>query len=119
MAVYDKAHELARDLKNSPEYHEYMKIKKEVEAEPMTRKMLVDFMRGQFELQSRHMRGEQISTDEMEKFKKLSEVVQMNRKVMQYIEAEQRVAVLLEDVQRILIEGMEIGFKEVFEGLQS
>lgn len=115
MAVYDKAYELAQDLKQSSEYQQYMQVKKDVDAEPMTRKMLIDFMKKQFEIQSRQMTGEQISADELDKFKKLAELVQMNRTAIRYIEAEQRIAVLMQDVQRILMEGLEIGFKEVFE----
>jgi cell fate (sporulation/competence/biofilm development) regulator YlbF (YheA/YmcA/DUF963 family) len=115
MAVYDKAYELANDLKQSSEYQQYIQVKREVDAEPMTKKMLLDFMKKQFELQSIQLRGEQVSADEMEKFKKLAELIQMNRTAVRYIEAEQRIAVLIQDVQRILIEGMEIGYKEVFE----
>lgn len=117
MAVYDKAYDLANDLKNSPEYMEYMRVKKEVEAEPTSKKMLVDFMRKQYELQTRQMMGEQISPAEMDKFKELASVVQLNRTVTRYLEAEQRIAVLLQDVQKILFDKMEVGFKEVFEGL--
>lgn len=115
MAVYDKAYELANDLKQSTEYQHYMQVKQEVEAEPMTRKMLIDFMKKQFEIQTRQMTGQQVPADELDKFKKLADLVQMNRTALRYIEAEQRIAVLIQDVQRILMEGMEIGYKEVFD----
>lgn len=115
MAAYDKAYELVNDLKQSSEYQNYMQVKRDVEGEPMTRKMLIDFMKTQYDIQVRQMRGEQISANELEKFKKVAELIQMNRTALRYMEAEQRIAVLMQDVQRVLMEGLEIGFKEVFE----
>lgn len=117
MAVYDLANELAREIKNSPEYREYLKVKKDVEAEPTTKKMLVDFMKMQFELQSRQMTGQKLEEAEIEKFRKLAEIVQLNKTIREYIEMEQRIAVMLNDLQRIMAGDLEVGFPEIFENL--
>lgn len=117
MSVYDLANELARELKNSPEYREYLKVKKEIEAEPTTKKMMVDFMKMQFELQSRQMMGQKLEDAEVEKFRNLAEIVQLNKDIRDYIEKEQRIAIMVNDLQRIITGDLEVGFPEVFENL--
>ncbi|AZR73809.1 hypothetical protein BBF96_10680 [Anoxybacter fermentans] len=115
MSVYDKAYELAREIKNSNEYQDYLKVKKEVEADETTKKMLLDYQRKQFELQSKQMMGQKLEDAEVEQFEKLAEVVQMNITIRRYLELERRLIVMMNDVQRIITGDLEIGFKEIFE----
>lgn len=117
MSVYDQAHALARELKESTEYKEYLKVKKEIEADGVTKKMLLDFQRKQYQLQAKQMMGQELSEEEIDKFKKLVELVQMNRAIGNYLELEQRLAIMLNDVQEIISGGLEVGFKELIEEL--
>ncbi len=117
MSVYDQAHALAQELKNSPEYQEYLKVKKQVEADGVTKKMLLDFQRKQYQLQAKQMMGQKLSEEEVEKFQKLVEVVQMNHTIGRYLELEQRLAIMLNDIQKIISGDLEVGFKELLEEL--
>ncbi|MCK4259693.1 MAG: YlbF family regulator [Halanaerobiales bacterium] len=118
MAVYDQAHLIAQELKNSPEYQEYMKVKGEIEKEDVTKKMLLDFQRKQIKLQSKQMMGQKLEDTEMDKLRKLAEVVQMNRLIGRYLELEQRMGIMLNDLQKIIFGSLEIGFKELFEEVE-
>lgn len=115
MSVYDQAHFLASEIKNSPEYQAYLQIKKEVEADATTKNMLFDLQRKNIEIQTKAMKGQEVPPEEIEQYKKLVEIVQMNRTISQYLEAEQRLVVLMNDVQRIISTGLEIGFKEILD----
>ena len=117
MSVYDLANELAREVKNSPEYREYLKVKKDIEADPAAKRMLFDFMQLQIELQSRQVMGQKVEEAELQKLRSVAEIVQMNRTVCDYVEKEQRIAIILNDIQRILTGDLEVGFPELFENM--
>lgn len=117
MSVYDQAHALNRELKASPEYQEYIQVKKEIEANGVTKKMLLDFQRKQYELQAKQMMKQEVSEAEMEQFRKLAEIVQMNQTIGHYIELEQRLGLMLNDLQKIISSDLEIGFKELLAEL--
>ena len=117
MSVYDQAHALNRELKGSPEYQEYLQIKKEIETNEITKKMLLDFQRQQYQLQAKQMMKQEVLESEKEKFQKLVEVVQMNQTISRYLELEQRLALMLNDLQKIISGDLEIGFKELLAEL--
>lgn len=117
MSVYDLAHGLNRELKASPEYQEYVRVKKEIEANGVTKKMLLDFQRQQYQLQAKQMMKQEVQEAEMEKFQKLVEVVQMNQTISRYLELEQRLGLMLNDLQKIISNDLEIGFKELLAEL--
>jgi cell fate (sporulation/competence/biofilm development) regulator YlbF (YheA/YmcA/DUF963 family) len=104
MNVYDKAYELARALKESVELKELKQAKAQIDADPDTKRMFDDFRERQMELQKKMMSGEMPPKEDMEKMEKLYEVVGLNPAIRKLFEAERRLSVIMEDVQRIIAE---------------
>ena len=88
MNVYDKAHELARELKNSPEYQEYQRCK-EVAMENETQKALIqEYKKLQFQLQVSVAGGGKPDPAEMERLQKIMAVLQLSQDATRYLMAE-------------------------------
>lgn len=58
--IYDKAHELARALKFSPEHKQYQEAKEKIGKNPENMKILKDFHLKQLEIQTMQMMGQEI-----------------------------------------------------------
>ncbi|BCG58469.1 MULTISPECIES: YlbF family regulator [Paenibacillus] len=107
MNIYDKAHELARAIKESSEVADISAALKLVEADPSSKEMLDNFRSSQQELQERMMSGEMPAQEEMEKMEKLFEVLNMNLSIRRLFEAERRLSVIIEDVNKIITGSLE------------
>ncbi|MCL6453298.1 MAG: YlbF family regulator [Alicyclobacillus sp.] len=103
MNPYDKAHELARAVQALPQYQELRDLRRRIEGDPATLRMLQDFRGRQMELQAKQWMGQEIPAAEAETLRKLAEVVSLNRDVSQYLELEGYLERVLSDVQEILM----------------
>ncbi|MEW9698302.1 YlbF family regulator [Paenibacillus sp. SI8] len=111
MNVHDKAYDLARAIKESSEYKDMKDSRSKVEADPSSKTMLDDFRKRQTELQQKMMAGEMPPQDEMEQVQKLYEVLALNPNINRLFDAERRLSLVLEDVQRIIAEPLEAMLK--------
>src|SRR5690606_34602272 len=102
MNIYDKAHELAKALKESQEVADITAAMKLVDADPESKRMLDDFRLQQNEVQQRMMNGDMPSAEEMEKMEKLFEVLSLNLNIRRLFDAEQRLSVIIQDVNKII-----------------
>lgn len=109
MSTYDLAHKLADEIKNSDEYEKYQEKKKAILDDEKAKDMLLDYQKQEQKLQSKQMAGEELTEEEKEKFENLRNLIQMNNKISEYLEAEQRVSVMLNDLQRILFGDLDFG----------
>ena len=108
MNVYDKAHELARELKNSPEYQEYQRCK-EVAMENETHKALIqEYKKLQFQLQVSVAGGGKPDPAEMERLQKIMAVLQLSQDATRYLMAEFQLQKMLADIYKILGEAVDI-----------
>ncbi|TDG00668.1 YlbF family regulator [Paenibacillus piri] len=107
MNIYDKAYDLARALRESSELKEVKAINDQIKAEPQSKRMLDDFRQRQMELQQKMMSGDMPSKDDMDKMEKLYEVINLNPALHRLFEAERRLGVVMEDVQRIISEPLQ------------
>ena len=108
MNVYDKAHELARELKNSPEYQEYQRCK-EVAMENETQKALIqEYKKLQFQLQVSVAGGGKPDPAEMERLQKIMAVLQLSQDAIRYLMAEFQLQKMLADIYKILGEAVDI-----------
>lgn len=106
MSIHDKAHELAKAIKESTEVADITNAMKLVEADPEAKAMLDNFRNGQLELQQRMMSGDMPPQEEMEKMEKLFEVLNMNLGIRRLFDAERRLSVVIEDVNKIITESL-------------
>ncbi|WP_442601485.1 YlbF family regulator [Paenibacillus sp. KN14-4R] len=102
MNLHDKAYELAKAIRSCPEYQAMHAAKEKVEADADSKKMLEDFRTRQAELQNQMMTGQMPEEEEMQKLQKLFEVVGLNPVIAELFDAERRLSVMMEDVQKII-----------------
>ncbi|AIQ63359.1 hypothetical protein D3C81_100560 [compost metagenome] len=107
MNVYDKAHELAKAIRESGEVADISAAMAIIEADLPSKEMLDNFRSSQQELQARMLAGEMPDQEEMEKMEKLFEVLNMNLSIRRLFEAERRLSVVIEDVNKIISGSLE------------
>ncbi|HEY3368491.1 MAG TPA: YlbF family regulator [Symbiobacteriaceae bacterium] len=109
--VHDYAHSLARALKESPENATYQAARKHIEAKPQAKEMVLDFHKKQIELQSLSIQGKEPTEQQKESLQRLYTVINGDPDVREFLAAEQRLGVLMNDIYKILGEAidMEVG----------
>ncbi len=106
--VYDVARDLANGLKEVEEVKEYERIKEEISSNSDLVDMINDFREKQLQIQTRQMMGEELDQESLADFQKLSSVAMANPKVAEYISAEYRVSILLQDIYKIIGEAVSL-----------
>ncbi|RXM58069.1 YlbF family regulator [Clostridium tetani] len=108
MNLYDKAHELARVLKDCPEVVELRNTSVKMKENEDNLRMLKDFRQLQYEAYYEQLNNEKISEETETKLNKLGSIIAMNKTVSNYLEAESRFAVIWEDLIKILNEAVDV-----------
>ena len=104
MNPYDQAHALARALKQSEEYREYMRLK-EIAYDDGTNKALLDeYKRLQFRMQAKLASGETMPEEDLQRLQQIGALLQFNPDVSAYLMAEFRFQRMLSDIFKILAE---------------
>lgn len=106
MNVYDQAHNLARAIKESEEFKQYDYLKKVIDQNENLSKMVKDFQAKQFELQAKQMMGEEMTPDMMQSVQELYQIIMTDPTAAQYMQAEMRFSLMMNDVYKILGEVM-------------
>ena len=107
MNVYDTANRLASELKSSPEYLEYKKLREELNANIEFKEKMAEFEKARYDVQLEALKGEEQQKAKMEEAQKIySELIQseFGRK---YFDAELKFNVLLADVNKIIAESVQ------------
>ena len=108
MNPYDAAHNLARSIRQAPEYAAFKEAKDQIKSEPSAKKMLLDFRRQQFKLQKQLLAGLEIAPEQQEKLEKLYQVISLNLFIKRYMDAEHRLSILMSDIHKIIAEAVEL-----------
>ncbi|MEJ8306935.1 YlbF family regulator [Saccharibacillus sacchari] len=104
--VYDKAHDLAKSLQESQEVQDITAALKLIEVDPESKRMLDDFRTRQMNIQQRIMGGDVPPQEEMEQMEKLFEVLSLNLNIRRLFESEQRLSVIIQDVNKIISDSL-------------
>ncbi|MEF2968844.1 YlbF family regulator [Paenibacillus sp. M1] len=107
MNIYDKANELAKALRESQEVADITAAMKLVEADPESKRMLDDFRVRQSGMQQAMMNGEMPAQEEMEKMEKLFDTLSLNLNIRRLFEAEQRLSVIIQDINKIITDSLQ------------
>ena len=102
MVVYDKAHELANEIKKSDEYIKYKEIKEKVYANEELKQKIKDFDKVRYEMQVLTLQGEKQDEARMAELQKQYTELMENEDAKQYFELELRFNVVLADVNKII-----------------
>jgi cell fate (sporulation/competence/biofilm development) regulator YlbF (YheA/YmcA/DUF963 family) len=106
MNVYDEAHSLARAIKESNEFLEFDKVRKEVEADTEVSQMIADMQKLQLEIQTAQMTGQQPSEEVMGRIQSLSTMLATKPLAAKFMQAEAAFSVMMNDVFQIIGEAM-------------
>lgn len=106
--VHDYAHNLARALKESPENRAFQAARAKIKGNKAAEQMLTDFHKKQLELQSLSLQGKEPTAEQKEALERLYNIIQTNLDVREYLMAEQRLGVLLQDVNKIIADAIDV-----------
>ncbi len=108
MNIYDKAHELAREISSSDEYRKYKELKDELYQNEASRSLIKQYKKLQFEAQAQIMSGSQPGSETMDKLKKLGDVLQFNPKASEFFIAEYKLNTMISDIYKIIGDACDI-----------
>lgn len=106
MNVYDEAHSLARAIKESNEFLEFDKVRKEVEEDKEVSEMIADMQKLQIELQTAQISGQQPPEDLISRIQSLSTMLATKPLAARFMQAEATFSVMMNDVFQIIGEAM-------------
>lgn len=106
MNVYDEAHGLARAIKESNEFKEFDRMRKEVEQDADVSQMLGELQKLQIELQTAQMTGNQPNADMMSRMQSLSTMLATKPLAAKFMQTEAAFSVMMNDVFRIIGEAV-------------
>ncbi|MFW6035353.1 MAG: YlbF family regulator [Halothermotrichaceae bacterium] len=112
MSVYDNAHRLKANLLKSDEYTEYQEIRKKILDDENTKEMLLDYQQMQIKLQTKQMSGQELTDEDKEKLENLRKIIELNNNIKKYLQAEYRMSIMLNDIQKIIFEDLEMGISK-------
>jgi cell fate (sporulation/competence/biofilm development) regulator YlbF (YheA/YmcA/DUF963 family) len=106
MNVYDEAHSLANAIKESNEFKEFDRIRKEVDKDKECSDMLKELTELQVQLQTAQLTGQQPDKDVFARFQSLSTMVMTKPLAAQYMQAQMAIATMMNDVFGIVGEAI-------------
>lgn len=108
MKVYDAAHNLAKELKESPEFKELNELLKKINSEKDVKKMFEDIKTRQLEIQRAQIMGQPVEDEKKKKLEELFKIAVMNKNIAAYFQTEYKFAQMMDDVSKIISEAVEI-----------
>lgn len=109
MYVYDRANELAKDIRDSEEFKAYKALKDQVYADETTKNLIKQYRSLQLEAQAAIMAGKEPGEELMDKTKKLGEVLAFNKIVTEFFAAEYKFQTVISDIYKIIADACEFG----------
>ena len=109
MNVYDQAHGLAKAVKESEEFKQYDQLKTSIDANESLSKMVKDFQAKQLEFQTKQMMGEEVAPEMLAQVQELYQIMAKDPLAAQYMQAEMRFSLMMNDVYKILGEAIGLG----------
>lgn len=102
MNVYDEAHNLARAIKESNEFIEFDKLKKQVDQDEQLSSMLKDLQEKQMQIQTAQMTGQEPDAELVSQMQSLTAMVATKPLAAQYMQAVSTFSIMINDVLGII-----------------
>ncbi len=106
--IMEQAKELAKNLRETPEYIQYVQAKERVQADQGTMALLKEYHQLQVKAQAAVVSNDPNKADILEKLQRMGELLQFREEAAQYLMAEYKLQNLMSDVIRLLIESVDI-----------
>ncbi|MBQ2985300.1 MAG: YlbF family regulator [Clostridia bacterium] len=105
--VYDKANELAQDIKNSEEYREFKTTKEKAFENQTTASLIKEYHKLQITAQAAMVTGNK-DDESLQRLQKIGELLQMNHDASAFLMAEYRLNRMVSDIYKILAEAIDV-----------
>jgi cell fate (sporulation/competence/biofilm development) regulator YlbF (YheA/YmcA/DUF963 family) len=105
--LYDVAYELEKAVRESDEFKTLKNLYDEVNADPAAKQLFESFRDVQLQLQQKQMSGQEITQEEVEQAQKQVAVVQQHEKISRLMETEQRMSMVISELNRIIMKPLE------------
>ena len=106
--VHDKAHELAKTIKDIEEVKKLKEINDKINGDVQLKSLLKELREVQFLVFNEQRAEGKLKEETEKKFKEVSQKVMANPVVSEYVHYEQRVGILVDDIMKILNEAFGI-----------
>ena len=106
--VHDKAHELAKVIREMEDVKKLKEFSEKINADDKLKDLLKELREVQFLVFNEQRSQEKLSKETEEKFKAISEKVTQNEIVFEYIQYEQKIGIIVDDIMKILNEAFGI-----------
>ncbi|WP_338451319.1 YlbF family regulator [Niallia oryzisoli] len=105
--LHDSAYELEKALRNSDEYKTLKRLYDEVNADPSSNQLFEKFRNMQLQMQQKQMMGQDISQEEIAQAQIIVTDVQKNEKISKLMDAEQRMSMIVQELNQIIVKPLE------------
>lgn len=106
MNFYDKIHTLVKELKDTPEYVNYITIKQKVKSDAELTEKIKKFRECQRAEQLKYINGTQMDESVKKELQQQYSLIIQNPLAVDFFQAEIKLDVLLADMQKIIGEGI-------------
>ena len=106
MNVYDEAHSLAKAIRESNEFKEFDRLRKQVDNDKECADMLKELTEIQMQLQAAQLSGQQPDKDMFARFQSLSTMAMTKPLAAQYLQAQMAIGTMMNDVFGIVGEAI-------------
>lgn len=105
--VYDKTHELAKMIEQEENYTTVKQLTEKVMSNSEHMELIENFRRKQYEIQRKQFEGKPLEESEVSELNNLYEKISTYEEIKKLIDAEERLSILFQDLNRILTEPLE------------
>ncbi|MBC3899605.1 YlbF family regulator [Acetobacterium malicum] len=108
MNVYDEANNLARALKESTEYKNFLAAKEKLEQDPEKYEMAKDYMRKQMEIQSFQMLGNELTEEQITAYNTIANTIMGIPEIAEFFQAQMYFSVVFQDITDIMAKAVDL-----------
>ncbi|MED3623017.1 YlbF family regulator [Bacillus thermocopriae] len=111
--LYDSAYALETAIRQSDEYRKLKEAYHAVTTDSEAKQMFDQFRQIQLNLQQKQMMGQDISDQEVQEAQATVGMVQQNAKISQLMEAEQRMSMIISELNQVIMKPLEELYKQI------
>lgn len=121
MNVYDEANDLAKALKESTEYKNFLAARKKLEQDREKFEIAKDYMRKQMEFQTMQMMGQEITEEQINSYNNLANTIMGIPEIAEFFQAQMYFSVIFQDITDIIAKAvdLDLGIFESGEGCEA
>lgn len=108
MNVYDEANSLAKALKESNEYKNFLAAKEKLEKDSSKYDMAKDYIRKQMQAQSMQMMGQEMDEEQINSYNTLANTIMGIPEIAEFFQAQMYFSVIFQDITDIIAKAVDL-----------